>query len=310
MVFLILILGIIASSSGAILIRLCSADPLVIAAYRMIIAAAVLIPLSLIRHRQDTLRLVRTRTVPIAGSGLLLALHFASWISSLSHTSVASSAFLVTTNPIFVGLGAWLLLRERLHPMLILGTVVAMAGAFWISYADFLADDHALYGDLLAAAGAVAMSGHLLIGRRLRRDTGLMPYITVVYTVAAMTLLLILFLTGLNLTGHETRDYALFFALAAGPQLLGHTTFNYALKRISPSLLCLIMLIEPVSSSYLAQLILEESPASQALAGGFVILAGIAIALILSPSESDPSSEDTNANTASAPVAAPRSSVL
>ena len=287
MVFVILFFGIGASSSAAILIRLCDADPLVIAVYRMMIAAAVLIPISLLRHRDNTLQLLRTRTLPVLGSGLFLAFHFASWISSLSHTSVASSAFLVTTNPIFVGLGAWLILRERLHPMLLLGTLVALGGTFWISYGDFVSNDHALYGDLLAVGGAVGMSAHLLIGRRQRRDIGLTPYITVVYTVAAIALMLILLASGQELSGHSDRDYGLFLALAAGPQLLGHTSFNYALKRISPSLLALLMLVEPVASSLLAQLILNEAPSSQALIGGLIILVGIAVALLMTAEDGE-----------------------
>ncbi len=279
MVYLILLFGIGASSSAAIMIKLCDAHPLVIAAYRMLIAAAFLIPISLTRHREETLRLVRARTIPIVGSGVLLAVHFATWVSSLSHTSVANSAFLVTTNPVFVGLGAWLILRERFRPRLLVGTLVALGGTFWISYGD-VGTEHALFGDLMAVAGAIAMSGHLLIGSRQRLDSALTPYITAVYSIAATVLVVFLFLAGQELWGHSLRDYGLFFALAAGPQLLGHTSFNYSLKCISPSHLALLMLLEPISSSGLAYLVLYESPSTHTLIGGAVILAGIAVALL------------------------------
>jgi drug/metabolite transporter (DMT)-like permease len=289
LVYVILVFGIAASSSAAILIRLCDADPLVIAAYRMILASAILIPYALARHRVQTVALLTSRTWPILVSGLLLALHFASWISSLSHTSVASSAFLVTTNPIFVGLGAWIILKERLGTKLLLGTAVALGGAFWISYQDLVSSDHALFGDLLAIGGAIAMSGHLLIGRRVRRSVSLTPYVTVVYSIAAVTLTLVVLLTGQQLTGHSTNDFLLFVALAIGPQLLGHTSFNYALGTMPPSLLVLLLLIEPISSSFLAQLVLSEAPSLQALSGGAVILLGIGIALY-APKRSNPAS--------------------
>ncbi|HAA73624.1 TPA: EamA/RhaT family transporter [Candidatus Latescibacteria bacterium] len=279
MVYIILFFGIGASSSAAILIRLSDADPLIIAGYRMIFASAFLIPYALARHRQETMTLVGSRPVAIVGSGLLLALHFACWISSLSHTSVASSAFLVTTNPIFVGLGAWLILREHIPTRLITGTVVALAGTVWISYGDIAVSEHTLFGNLLAVGGAVALSGHLLLGRSVRQSFSLTPYITVVYSIAAIFLVLVSSLSGESLLGQPMRDLLLFLFLAIGPQLLGHTSFNYALGRMSPSLLVLLMLAEPIASSFLALLVLSEPPSLQSLTGGLIICFGIAIAL-------------------------------
>jgi drug/metabolite transporter (DMT)-like permease len=279
LVYFILLLGISASSSAAVLIKLCQAPPLVIAAWRMALAAAILVPWSLSRHRTETLHVLRSRNLPLIGSGVILAVHFATWISSLSHTSVASSALLVTTNPIFVGLGAWLLLKEHIRPRLIAGTAVALTGTFWISYGDLFSGGHALFGDLLALAGAVAMSGHLLIGRRLRQHISLTPYITVVYAIAAIVLLLATLATGQSLTDHSNQDFGLFLALALGPQLLGHTSFNFALKRISPSVLALFLLVEPIGSSVLAYFVLHETPPPSTLLGGSVILLGVLIAL-------------------------------
>lgn len=279
MVYLILFVGLCVSSSAAILIKLSDAHPLVIAAYRMSIAAAILVPWSLARHRVDTLRLIRRRTLPIVGSGILLALHFASWITSLSHTSVASSTLLVSTNPVFVGVGAFVLLNERIHPRLIAGTVIALAGAFLISYGDLASSGHALHGDLLALAGAIAMSGHLLIGRRQRQDIALTPYITVVYATAAIVLIVLALSAGQSPFGHSLRDYGLFFVLAVGPQLLGHTSFNYSLRRISPSLLALLMLFEPIGSSLFAYSVLSEIPPASTFLGGSVIIAGVVLAL-------------------------------
>ena len=291
MVYLILLLGITASSSAAILIKLSDAHPLVIAAYRMAIASAILIPWSLARHRKETLRLIRHRTAAFLGSSIFLAVHFATWISSLSHTSVSSSALLVTTNPIFVGLGAWLLLREHIHPRLIVGTLVALSGTFLISYGDLVSGGHALYGDLLAVSGAVAMSGHLLIGRIQRRDIALTPYVTVVYTMATLLLVLICIATGQTLGGHGLRNYSLFFALAIGPQLMGHTSFNYSLKRISPSILALLLLAEPIGSSILAYFVLSEVPSSSTFVGGGVIISGVVIALL--KQRNDPENRET-----------------
>jgi len=246
----------------------------------MSISATILIPLSLARYRSDTLQLIRCRTLPVVGSGIILALHFVTWISSLSHTSVASSTLLVATNPVFVGLGVWLILKERVHPRLVTGTAVALTGTLLISYSDLASGEHALYGDFLAVTGAVAVSGHLLIGRRLLQDSALIPYITSVYTIAAVVLVFLALSAGQNLFGHSLRDYFLFLALAVGPQLLGHSSFNYSLKQISPSVLALVLLAEPVGASLLAYFVLDEIPPSATYFGGSVIIIGVAIALM------------------------------
>jgi len=279
MIYIILPLGVLAASSAAVLIRLCDAPPLVVAAYRLGIAAALLLPIATVRCRVELRAIEGRDKVALLSSGIFLGLHFALWVTSLSHTSVASSVLLVTTSPIFLGLGGWLLLREKIDIQTGVGIFASMLGTGIVTMNDWGVGHHAFTGDVMALGGAVAISGHLMIGRRQRQRLGLLAYITVVNTTAAVSLLLVAMVMGHDLLGYESRTYLFFALLALGPQLLGHTSFNYALKRVPPVVIALALLAEPIGSAVLAYVVLEEVPGVTLFAGGAVILGGIGLAV-------------------------------
>ena len=212
-------------------------------------------------------------------SGLLLAAHFAFWISSLDYTSVMSSVVLVSTNPFFVGVASVLLLRESLGRGTVIGIIVAAAGGALIGLSDLGAGGaESLRGDLLALAGAAAVSGYLLIGRRLRAKLSLIGYIGFVYTTAAVALLVLAAVMGTSLGGYSLRAYILIALLAAGPQLIGHSSFNWALKYVSATFVTITVLAEPIGATLLAIPVLAQVPSPIKLAGGVLVLAGIYLA--------------------------------
>ncbi|MDA0746059.1 MAG: DMT family transporter, partial [bacterium] len=165
MIYLLLGLAVCAASSAAVLIRLCDAPALVVAAYRLGIAACVVLPLSLMRCGNPLRNVSGRDRLALVSSGVFLGFHFAFWISSLSHTSVASSVLLVTTSPIFLGLGGWLLFRERVNWRTGVGIVVSLVGTAVVTVNDWGIGRHAFSGDVLALGAALAISGHLMIGQ-------------------------------------------------------------------------------------------------------------------------------------------------
>jgi drug/metabolite transporter (DMT)-like permease len=278
-VYLVLIAGLCTSSSAAVLIRLCDAPSLVIAAYRLGISSLILIPLAAFRTPTGLRELLSSHCITVLGSGFCLAFHFSFWITSLAHTSVASSGLLVTTNPIFVGIGTWVLLKEPVGSRLAIGTMIALAGTILVTIGDHGAGNRALYGDALALAGAVTMSAHLLIGRRVRSTVSLLPYIAPVNTLAAFVVIGLCFIEGYSFSGYSPTTYILFAALAVGPQLIGHSSFNYALRHVSPSVIALFLLAEPVLSAAMAYIFLNELPPPLIYPGGTIILVGIGLAV-------------------------------
>ena len=276
-----LTIGIVAVSCGAVFVRCAQADgmpTIAIAAWRMIFASAVLLPYSFATRRIELCSIPRRELLLMACAGIFLGLHFAAWISSLGFTSVSSSVVLVSMGPVFVALGSWIFLRERPARATFIGLVLAAAGSVIVSWGDFGRGHHQLLGDFLALTGAVFVAGYLLIGRKVRANRSLIAYIAPVYGIAMLTLLAVAAVSGSPLTGFSLPAYGWALALGLVPQLIGHSTLNWALARLSATFVALITLAEPIGSSLLARAVLHEAITLQTALGALPILAGIYIA--------------------------------
>lgn len=293
---LMLLAGILAVSFGSILARLAQGEAvpsLVIAAYRTAVATLILLPLMLTRHRQEVRGLAWADWRLALLSGALLAFHFAAWISSLAYTSVASSTVLVSTSPLWVALAAPFLLGESFTRPLKIGMALALLGSVVISLAEVVGVENGrfllnlgevgegqrpLLGNGLALLGAAAASGYLLIGRKLRARLSLVSYATLVYGTAALCLILVVWLTGNSLLGYSSQAYLLFLLMGIVPQLLGHSSFNYALGYLPAAFVGVTIFAEPLGASLLALLIFNEVPGLLVLVGALFVFAGVLIA--------------------------------
>ncbi len=286
--------GILAVSTSSIFIRFANqeAPSLVIAAYRLTLASLVLAPFAIIRYKSELRNLTRYELAMALLSGFFLALHFATWISSLQYTSVASSVVLVTTTPLWVALLSPIILKEASGKPVIIGMILSLIGGCIVGISDSCAWQNGLicppiatfihgtafFGDILALWGALMAAGYIMIGRRLREKMSLIPYIFVVYGMAAIVLLIILVFSGESVFNFSPTTYIWFILLALIPQLLGHSTFNWALRYLPASFVSITLLGEPIGSTILAYFILRETPAVIKIIGGVFILAGIYIA--------------------------------
>ena len=281
-----LALGVAAVSSAAILITFARAQgipALSIAALRMGIAAVVVAPVALFRCRAELRALSAKDWALSLASGALLALHFGFWTSSLDSTSVMSSVVFVSTNPLFVAVASAFLFHERLRPAGMAGIGIAIIGGAVVGFADAGQGAASARGDVLALLGALSASGYLLLGRQLRVRMSLPLYVGIVYVTAAAALFLVVGLTGLRLSAYPPSGYFWVLLLALGPQLLGHTSYNYALKYVSATLVTVTLLAEPVGATLLAIPLLSQVPTGARIVGGLCILAGIVLAAIGNP---------------------------
>ena len=275
--YIFLPIGIVAISTASIFIKLCDAPALIIATYRMMLASLMLTPFAC--YKKPWRGWKRGEIGWFLLSGLFLSLHFAFWIASLKYTSVASSVVLVTTHPIFVGIGSWLFLKERIGINLVLGIALSVLGSGSISYGDMSLSKEALMGDGFATLGAIAASGYLLVGRKMRKDQDLFSYIFPVYSIAGLILIFLSLIFQKHFWGYSSSTYLFLFLLALVPQLIGHTTFNWALKYLPASMVAITILGEPIGSTILAYFILGEGLTIWKILGGISIFAGILVAL-------------------------------
>lgn len=278
--YIILIGGIIGVSTGAIFARLADAPALVTAAYRVGLAAAILIPLAVWKVR-DELRRLSVRDIMLATlSGLFLALHFASWISSLDYTAVANSVVLVNTIPLWVGLLTPLIAEDRIQKLTIISIALSVIGGAIIGFGDFAIGAKALWGDFLAVIGAICAAIYLLLGRNLRSKLSLLSYVAVCYGSAAVILWLVVLFLKLPIVGYSTQTFAAFWAMALVSQILGHSSYNWALKWFSTGFVAVALLGEPIGSTILAYIIFDEGLTWLKLAGGLFILSAIYVAAL------------------------------
>lgn len=292
-VILGLLIGVFAASTAAVFIRFAQAGgapSLVIASARLTLASLILAPFTLARYRNE-LRELNGKSWLLAGlSGVFLALHFVSWITSLEYTSVASSVVFVSTTPLWVALTAPLLLHEHLGRIAIIGLVLALIGGIFISLSDTctwqngilhcstfkeIFTEKAFRGDILAMGGAWMAAGYLIVGRKLRVSLSLLPYIFIVYGMAALVLIVITLSLGKSPLGLPPLVYLWFILLAVIPQLIGHSIFNWSLKYLPASFISVSLLGEPIGSAIFAFFIFQEIPGWVKIGGALLLLAGI-----------------------------------
>ncbi|MDA0351084.1 MAG: DMT family transporter [Chloroflexi bacterium] len=275
----ILGLGIIGISWSAPLIRLADPAPvLAIAALRLVFASPAMLAYASVRGVGDLRESRRGERIALVLSALALALHFALWIAALQRTSVVTGVVLVTMQPIFVGLGAWIVLRERPTRALVIGSAIALVGAALLA-GDDLGDRGSLEGDLLALGGGLLSSAYLVIGRSARRRISTASYGASVYTLTALFLLVAVAVSGTPLTGHPASSYLAILAVAVVSQLIGHNAMNWALGFLPAAVVAIAILGEPVGATVIAAFVLDEVPTLLELAGAMVVLAGVYVAL-------------------------------
>ena len=279
-------LSLLGISIAGPLVRLSSADPVAIAAWRLgfslVIVGGFLIGT---RQWRDWKKITRRETALAAAGGICLALHFWAWNASIHLTTIAASVTLVNLQPAVVAAISAVALREAPSRRQVFGIAVAIAGAFVIAAPDFRGGlahggNHALLGNLLAVSAAVTAAIYYTIGRHLRAGLGIWAYVAIVYSAALITLLAIALSRGVALAPQPPREIAIFAALAIGPMLIGHTGMNWALKFLPAYVVNLTALGEPVGATLLGAFIpaIRQIPTIATLAGGAIVLTGVVIA--------------------------------
>jgi drug/metabolite transporter (DMT)-like permease len=270
-----ILIAIVSVSFAALFIRWSGAHPLVISFYRLAFASLILLPITLLTSHKELVSIDRKMLLILIGIGGILALHFGSWIASLSYTTVASSVLLVTSHPIIVASVSHFVYKEHHSNKAAVGVVVALAGMLVISWGDFIFGFDYIFGDVLAIIGMLAVAVYMLAGRLIRQKLNLFVYVFIVYASGALFLLIACLMLNLEMYPLPRDDYILFVGLAVIPTIFGHTVYNWALKYVSASVVSISLLGEPILSSLWAVLFLSEYPANTIFMGGAMVLFGI-----------------------------------
>jgi drug/metabolite transporter (DMT)-like permease len=282
-----LAVAVLAVSSSAPLIAYAAAPALAIAFWRNAFAVGALAPVASTRSRSALARLARDRrTAAICVlAGLALAAHFGTWVPSAKLTTVANATALVSTVPVWSALIATRQSRRdpaRRRPSRVtwLGIVIAVFGAVLAAGADVAVSPRAVAGDVLALVGAVAAAAYTALGERVRVTLSTTVYTTVCYGVCAFVLGLVCLVGQVPVVGFPRSAWLAIAGITLGAQLLGHSLFNYAVRRVAATTISVLLLLEVPGAALLGWLILGQVPRPQSLPGLVVLMAGVLVVLL------------------------------
>ncbi|MCX7942934.1 MAG: DMT family transporter [Deltaproteobacteria bacterium] len=274
----VIIIGIVSVSFAGPVTSLIEMPPPAIAFVRLSLSFFILLPFFIKRCISGfvpTKRLLKFSFL----SSIFLALHFVFWIASLHYTSVTSSVVLVTTNPLFVSVLSFFLLKEKAGKRVMFAVLVVIVGGVIISSGEEVSNLR-LKGNLLALCGAIMASLYIITGRRVRQEYSLVEYTTILYFFASLNLFLVVMFFKIKVCGYPLDYYLLVLFLAIVPQLLGHNAFNWALKYLSSTNVAMLILFEPIGATILSYLMFGYIPSFNEVIGSIFILIGILISVI------------------------------
>ena len=279
------VLGV--SSAGAILSHVDSIPPLMRASWRLQITVLMLLPFAIWQYREmdiaDRSRLLEKRTVLIIlGSGIALAAHFGTWVTSLDHTSLAHSLLFVTSHPIIIVIGTAILVR-RPHKLETTGALIGLVGAA-ITLLDAKNDgDVTLWGDMLAFLGAITVVGYIVAGRILREWMPVFVYAVPVTLIGGILLIPFSIIMGeetaaLGWIESDLLSWFILLAFLAG--IVGHTGLNACLRWLPPLTISFAVTLEPIIGAFIGWFFFSEDvPGKWTWLGGLILIFGIMLVI-------------------------------
>ncbi|MCU1600831.1 MAG: family transporter [Frankiales bacterium] len=283
----IMVVALLAVSTSGPLIAATAAPALAIAFWRNAMGGGVLLPIALLRNRAELRGLSRRERQLALLAGLMLALHFATWIPAIDYTSVASATALVATQPVWSAL-IGMARGERIAGRVWIGIAVSLSGALLLTGADLQVSGDALLGDGLAILGGIFAAAYMTAGSEVRRSVSTTAYTAICYSTTAVLLAVTCVVGGQALSGYDGRDWLKLIALTAGAQLLGHSLFNVVLRTTSPTVVSLSILFEIPGAAVIAAVFVANQHVPW-LAIPSVALLLIGLAVVISSSTRTPS---------------------
>ncbi len=278
-----LVVAVVAFSSSGPMIAYAAAPAVAIAFWRNALAAGALTPLAVLRRRSELAALVagpyRREGIFCVLAGTALAVHFGLWVPSIKLTTVATATALVATQPVWQGLIA-VGQGRRLTGLTWLGIGVAVTGAVAATGVDIGVSTVAVVGDAMAITGGIAAAVYTALGERARVSISTTSYTAVCYGVCALLLLGFCLADHLQLAGYAATTWLALVALTVGPQLLGHSMINFALRRFSATTLAVLILLEVPGAALIGWLWLGQVPRPAAVPGLVLLVLGVVVVIL------------------------------
>lgn len=279
---IILTFSLFAVSTSSVIARYLPGVPaVVIAFWRMAIAGLLIWIYSYIKVQPA---INKTDLKYYFLSGLFLALHFTAFYGAVKHTSIANATLLGITAPMFTIIYEKLFLKKTVRPLVLIGFVLAGTGTLIITGSDLFTNDSSLFGKLLGLTAALCIAFVYIFANKLRQSSDTIEYTKLLYSFAAIYLLLFSFISNENVFAVSSNDIKWLIALGVIPTILGHSLLYYSIKFTSPTIVASVPIGEPIIASFFAWILLKEGIALFTIYGGILILLGVYFLVVYSPS--------------------------
>jgi drug/metabolite transporter (DMT)-like permease len=276
---IVAILGV--SASGPLMAGT-AAPALAIAFWRNALGTLAVAPFAAPRARDELGGLGRDGWRTTAFAGVMLAVHFATWVTSLKMTSVAAATAMVSMQVVFVVV-IDRFRGEATPRSVVAGMGLAIVGVLVITGVDFSLSARALTGDLLALVGGLTAALYLIAGSQVRERVSTSSYTVACYGICALTLGLACLVAQVEMVDFSGRTWLAIIGVTLCAQLLGHSVLNHLLAVMSPGLISLLLLLEVPGAAILAGIFLDQTPPVGVYAGLALILAGLVVVVVRRP---------------------------
>lgn len=274
---LIVLLAVTGMSLSAVFVRMAYAPSVVLAFWRMCLTAVLMLPVVWIKCRKEIAGLERKNLIACVISGVFLGIHLAAYFEAVKNTTLASGLILVNTKVLFIPIVLLLVYHEKIPVKGLIAIGAAFLGTVVIAGGDQSGGSNIIYGDIMAIIGSLAISGYTLIGRTQRKYLSNMTYTFLVYGSAALVLLAVAMVQGMEVIKIMPQDYRAALGMAVCCTLLGHSLANWALKYLSAAFISVCNLGEPVMAVGFGIFLYGEIPALYQMIGSAVILSSICL---------------------------------
>lgn len=271
----IVLLAVIAASFSSIFVKLTSAPPMAIGFYRLTFALPLFAVVTLVRHKEEMMRLTKKQLGGCAIAGIFLAGHFFSWFTGVGHTSVASASVLAMTHPFMILLISVFIFKEKTNKKAVAGVIVAFIGSIIISGSDYSISTDVLFGDLMSLLAALFMGLYFIAGNKFRKGIHAAVYVFFVFLFCWITFGIGMIATHTSFTGYTTNDMFWIFVMAMVCQIGAHAVFNWCLGYTTALYVATCENLEAFIATGIAVVLFSEIPSLWQLAGGLTIVAGV-----------------------------------
>ena len=260
-----LIVTAILWSSGGLLIKWISWNPMAIAGMRSAVAALVL----LVALRRPHL----TWSSAQIGGAIAYTVTVILFVLANKLTTAANAILLQYTSPIYVALfGAWFL-GER-ATWLDWATILVVIGGMGLFFFDDLTTG-GFWGNVCAISSGVTFACFVLFMRKQKNDSPLES----VFLGNILTALI-----GFPFMFQTMPNASSWVGLLLSGMLqlgLSHVLYSVAIKHVAALEAILISVIEPILNPVWVLLVLGEAPGPWAFLGGFVVLVSVTVRYVV-----------------------------